>query len=146
MTMQCKRGFTLIELMITVAIIGVLAAIAYPSYLSYVRKANRSAAQQFMMDVATKEQQVLMDMRGYVAVGATAYFQNAPDATSNPGVSLAVPDKASANYDFTVTLPGTTPPTFIITAVAKTAAQKEADGNANLTLNEKGDKTPSGKW
>ena len=51
------RGFTLIELMIAVAIIGILVAVAYPSYQGQVRKANRAAAQQFMLDVAMREQQ-----------------------------------------------------------------------------------------
>jgi type IV pilus assembly protein PilE len=139
--MQRSRGFTLIEVMIAVAIIGVLAAVAYPSYLGQVRKANRSAAQQFMLDVATREQQMLMDRNGYVAVTATANFPNAPTASS-PGLNLAVPDNASANYSFAVTLTAGPPPGFTITATA--TGKQVQDGD--LTLKSDGTKSPSSKW
>ncbi|MDO9313458.1 MAG: type IV pilin protein [Burkholderiaceae bacterium] len=46
------RGFTLIELMITVAIVGVLAGIAYPSYREYIDRSRRSEAQGFLMEAA----------------------------------------------------------------------------------------------
>ena len=141
---SCQRGFTLIELMITVAVIGVLAAIAYPSYQDQVRKANRSAAQQFMLDVATREQQLLLDLRGYVAVTATANFPNAPSAGS-AGINLTVPTTASARYNFVVAVNnGASPPTFTITGTPISGSSQAVDGA--LTLDHTGAKTPTSKW
>ena len=132
--MQRSRGFTLIEVMIAVAIIGILVAVAYPSYMGQVRKANRSAAEQFMLDVATREQQMLLDLRQYVAVTSNADFSSAPTT----GINLSVPDKASANYSFTVTVSNTaTPPTFTITGTA--TGKQAVDGC--LTLDQAGTKT-----
>ena len=59
------RGFTLIELMIVVAIVGILAGIAYPSYMDHVRKGNRAKAQAFLMDVAQRQQAYLLIHREY---------------------------------------------------------------------------------
>src|SRR2546430_1240950 len=58
-------GFTLIELMITVVVIAILAAIAYPSYQDHLRKGRRASAQAFMVDAANRQQQYLLDARNY---------------------------------------------------------------------------------
>lgn len=130
-------GFTLIELMITVAIIAVLTMIALPSYQTYVRKANRSAAQSFMVAAAAREEQILLDQRSYVAVGNNAGFAAAP-------LNSPVPADVAARYDFAVVIGGAcaAPSQYCVTATA--IGSQVPDGDLGLTST--GVKTPLGKW
>lgn len=129
--MQASKGFTLIELMVTVAIIGILAAIAYPSYTQYVVRANRAEAQSYLMDLAQRQQQVLMDSRAYL----------------NDVSALGVQEPASVTKNYTVSISGvgTTPPTFTITAAPKTGTAQAGDGD--LVIDQSGTKTwAGGAW
>lgn len=124
------RGFTLVELMITVAIIGILAAIALPSYQQHIVKSNRRAAQAAMMDIANRQQQYLLANRTY----ATS------DELAAAGYTL--PTDVSARYGYAIALTTTGEPTFTITM---TPTGTQASDGA-LTLNSQGAKTPADKW
>ena len=60
-----NKGFTLIELMIVVAVLAVIVAIAYPGFLGQIQKARRSDAKQALLDVAAKLEQYYQDNKGY---------------------------------------------------------------------------------
>ena len=62
-----ENGFTLIELMIVVAIISLLAAITYPAYLDYVIKSKRSIATSTLTQIAARQEQFRMDNKQYAA-------------------------------------------------------------------------------
>jgi type IV pilus assembly protein PilE len=138
--MKKQTGFTLIELLIVVAIIGILAAIAYPSYLDQMRKARRSAAQALLLDASNREQQYFLDKRQY-----TANFTGASSSLSikNTDFDCTTDATKCSNtwYDVTITVDNAaTPPSFTITATAK--GTQAVDGNQ--ILDSTGAKT--GKW
>lgn len=142
-------GFTLIELMITAAVIGILAAVAYPSYQDYVIRANRSAAQQFMLNVASREEQYLLDARAYIATTDAQFKLGAG------GLNLTSPPELSSRYTFGVVVAAAgLPPTYAITATPIGPQARDlydplgnaANNVGPLTLDNLGQKRPAVKW
>lgn len=65
-----QSGFTLIELMITVVVIGILAAIAYPSYQEFVKRGNRTEGQAFLSEVAARQERYYAQNHAYITADA----------------------------------------------------------------------------
>ncbi len=119
--------------MIAVAIVGILAAIAYPSYQDHLRKGRRAAAQSFLIDVAARQQQYLIDARSYAA-GAGAIGS----------LNLALPVDVSRFYTVTIgPAAPTLPPSYTITATPITGSVQIPDGA--LSLDHQGSKTRNGQ-
>jgi type IV pilus assembly protein PilE len=132
------RGFTLIELMVTVAVVAILAAIAFPSYALYMKKSRRGDAESTLMDIAQREQQYLLDTRTF-----------APDVVT---LNTTIPPDVSAYYTVQIcqttalcpAAPGGTPPTFAI--IATPIAGSPQAGDYTLTLDNTGVKSPPSVW
>ena len=121
------RGFTLIEVVITVAIVAILAAVAFPTYRDHVRKSRRAEAQAYLMAVASRQQQFLLDTRAYAPNLAT--------------VGVATPANVAAAYDLAVATVAGPPPTFRITATPKAASDQVSERCGTLAIDQTGAKT-----
>ncbi len=124
-----NRGFSLIELMVVLAIIGLLAAVAYPSYQNHMRKGHRAAAQSYMLDLERIEEQYLFDVRQYsdvIGLGLTAV---PADVSNFYNIAIAVNNAA-------------TPPSYTITATPIAGTVQASDGV--MVLNSNGTRTRGG--
>ncbi|HID46585.1 MAG TPA: type IV pilin protein [Chromatiaceae bacterium] len=98
-----RRGFTLIELMIVVAVVGILAAIGYPSYVDSVRKARRSDGTAALMNAAQRMEVFYAKNATYTSTLADA---NIP-ATSEEGYfNISIPAANAGSYTLRATAVG----------------------------------------
>jgi type IV pilus assembly protein PilE len=133
-----ESGVTLIELLITMAVVAILASIAFPSYAMFMKKSRRGDAESTLMDIAQREQQYLLDTRTF-----------APDVVT---LNTTIPADVSAYYTVQIcqttalcpAAPGGTPPTFAI--IATPIAGSPQAGDYTLTLDNTGVKSPASVW
>ncbi len=107
--MPANRGFTLIELMITVAIIAILAAVALPSYSAYVMRGRVTDAVKGLSEMRLKMEQYFQDWRTYTTGGAT-------DSCQVGGGPAPVPSPTS-NFTFACTGVSATQYTIVATGI-----------------------------
>lgn len=131
MKRQSSRGFTLLELMITVAVVAILASVAYPSYIQHIVRTHRSAVQSQMYAVANKQEQYLLDQRSY--------------ASTLAALNMTLPADVASRYTVTVAADmTTTPPSYLVTATPIGAQLANDTRCGTLTLDHLGVKTKSG--
>ena len=139
-TPTTARGFTLIEVMITVAIVAILASIALPSYQEHVRKAKRAEAQSILLEAAQYMQRYYSGNDRYTATQGsvtTEAVQTLGDDSLLPAPLRQSPKTGggSANYTIAV-LARDVPPTFTLKATR--AGTMTGDKCGTLTLTGQG--------
>ena len=128
-----RKGFTLIELMIVVVIIGILAALAIPRFMQTSGKAKKSEAKTVLKQLYQLERAYFQEHDAYVAGLTTAALAASALSFDDPG--------ADARYIYSVVAAGAT-----FTATATEIADADGDGTAGEALNMDQDGVESGDW
>lgn len=128
--MKAKQsGITLLELLVAVAIVAIIASIAYPSFSDGLRKSRRAEAFKGLLSMQLKQEEFRVSNTSYCTT---------PSQVGNP---------TSSYYDFTIS--GATATTYTLIATSKGAQVGDKSGSTacdTLTLNKADIKTPAACW
>ena len=128
--MKINKGFTLIELMVTVVIIAILAAISYPSYIEYVAVGGRAEAHTSLLRASNLQEQYYLDNRGYTEDMVELGLDVDPFLTQ------------SGLYSIDSTGTGS----FVLVATARGAQASRDSGCGTIQITDTGAKTPAECW
>ena len=129
-----SRGFTLIELMIALAVVAILVRIAFPSYQAYVVRSSRQAAQSELVALANAQERIFLNSNFYACSVALPYTGQ---STSTSGLGVSTGKSKDGRYTLAVVSTcdvATQPQTFTLKATAIGAQA----GNGDLTIEETG--------
>lgn len=127
-----SSGFSLIELMIVVALIAILAGIAYPNYTEYLQKSRRADATTMLMQLASMQEQFFQNNRRYASTFVELGFDDPATVTSQKGyyqIGFVAADSGNFQYRFSAVSQG---------------AQSGDTACGTFFLNNRGERTVSG--
>ncbi|OHC61511.1 MAG: hypothetical protein A2040_11845 [Rhodocyclales bacterium GWA2_65_19] len=121
------RGFSLIELMIVVAVIGILAGIAYPNYQEYILRSSRVAAQGELTELSGLQEKIYLNSNAFSASVTTAY-----NGTAAGGLGRTTGLSQDSKYAFTVS-PNVSGQTYTLTATPVDASTLASIGAFSIS-------------
>lgn len=140
--MPKSKGFTLIEVMIVVAIIAILVGISLPNYREYVLRSNRAVAKGALLEVASRQEQYFLNNRSYTHL-LTDLGYEASYYIDSEGQPLAA--VAGSIYQMTITEPAsnTGETAYTLSAIPQ-GGQTDDTRCGSLGIDEQADKTKTG--
>lgn len=134
MTARRFKGFTLVELMISVAIVAILAGIAYPTYTNYVTRSSREGAKSELVQFASLQEKIYLNSSAY-AVSITGAYNGRSDG----GLGVTSGKTSDNKYTLSISPSSGSTQTYTITATPVAATSQANDGN--LTISSDGSRT-----
>ena len=144
--MNRLKGFTLIELMIVVAIIGILAAIAYPNYTEYVRRGNRSDGRAAILTAGQASERFYTENTTYNGASLGTSGTNIAPAVSEHGFYTIAFDSAPTGGEACAALSTTSTTSSSYRICATPTGSQSADTCGVLSLSSAGVKLPADCW
>ena len=124
--MKTVKGFTLTELMIAVAIVGIITSVAYPSYLNFLNGSRRGAAQADLIAFAAAMERHKAANFTYNGAGAAGANTGSPAIFQS--YSPSTEQSSNKKYDLAISTVSATGTSYVITATPVTSSPQQGDG------------------
>jgi type IV pilus assembly protein PilE len=127
MNLRVSPGFSLIELLVVIAIVGILAAVALPSYNQHVIRSARVAAQTELVNLSSMQEKIFLNANAYTTNLTAAY-----DGTSGGGLGVTSGQTRDGRYTLGL---NATSQTYTLTATPISTLSQAGDGNISISEN-----------
>ncbi len=136
-----QKGVTLMELMIVVVIIGIIAAIAYPSYTQFIAKTKRAAGTSVLLQIADRQQQFFMDNKQFATKFTSLGYASDAMMVNDDGTIVTASDPRRT---YKIALSGSSATAYTVEAIPQMVQASKDSDCGTMTLTNAGVKGHSG--